>query len=309
MSTAGRGRMRAWLRAHRLAFLDAWARLRERPLTALTTIAVLALALLLPLLLGGMVREAHRFSAGLAPSGTLSLFLDPRLGEAEARGLAARLEQDVRVASLSLHSPGQALAALREDASLAPALEVLEDNPLPWRIEIQPAVGADAAALAEALATLPEVDQLVDDARWRERLAAWLALARRLAWLLAGLLAAALVLAIGNSIRLEVRDRAEEILTLRLLGASDAWIRRPFLYVGGLLGGCAGMLAALLCQLARQLLEPPLVRLLDSYGSGFMLVLWAPAELVGVVLLAAALGVGGAGLAVAHHLGKREGSA
>lgn len=309
MSAARIGGMAAWRRAHRGALGDALGRLAQRPFASLLTLSVLALAVALPLCLGGLVKEAQRFSSGLRESRDIAAFLDPSADAATAQTLAARWAARPGVAEVLARSPEEGLAELRSDASLAPTLRVLEHNPLPWVLLLVPEGGADDHALVEALRADPTVDQVLHDAAWRERLAAWLALARQLAWLAALLLGAGLALVVGNTIRLEIQDRAEEILTLRLLGATNAYLRRPFLYLGALYGGLAGLLAGALAWFSGAWLAPALERLVASYGSSFRLVLWSPAELLAVAACAAVLGMLGAALAVGHHLRQSESTA
>ncbi|MCK7592404.1 permease-like cell division protein FtsX [Pseudomarimonas salicorniae] len=303
------GGFAAWRRAHRTALADALGRLAARPFASLLTLAVLALAVALPLCLGGLVKEAQRFSAGLRESRDIAVFLDPAADSAAARTAAARWNADPRVAEVVLQSPEQGLSELQADRALAPTLAVLERNPLPWVLLVAPREGADDHALVEALRAEPGVDQVVHDAAWRERLAAWLQLARHLALLAAALLGAGLVLVVGNTVRLEIQDRSEEILTLRLLGATDRWVRRPFLYLGALYGGLAGAIAGGVTWLAGSWLAPPLARLVASYGGSFRLVLWSASELLAVAALAALLGMAGAAAAVGHHLRQSESTA
>jgi cell division transport system permease protein len=299
----------AWRRAHAGACALGLRRLAARPLGSLLTVAVLALAIALPLCLGGLVKDAGRFTAALRDSRDIAVFLDPAAGEAAARRLAARWQADPRVAGVQLRSPEDGLDELRAEEGLAPALAALDGNPLPWVLLLVPRAGGDDHALAAALRAEPEVDAVQHDAAWRERLAAWLGLAARLALLTAALLGAALVLVVGNTVRLELQDQREAVLTLRLLGATQAWVRRPYLYLGAAYGLAAGVLAALLTRLAAAALAPPLARLVDSYGGSFRLLLWTPPELLGVVVLAGLLGVLGAWLAAGHHLRQAESAA
>ena len=303
------GRIAGWRRAHRGALGDALGRLLGRPIASLLTVAVLALAVALPLCLGGLVKEAQRFSAGLRESRDIAVFMAPLVNQARATGLAQRWLGDPRVGEVLLRSPDEGLAELRADAGLAPTLAVLERNPLPWVLLVAPAAGVDDHALVAELRAEPDVDQVLHDAAWRERLASWLGLAQQLALLAAGLLGAGLVLVVGNTVRLEIQDRSEEILTLRLLGATDRWVRRPFLYLGALYGGLAGLLAGTVTWLAGNWLAPALGRLVASYGGSFRLVLWSPTELLAVAGLAALLGISGAALAVGHHLRQAESTA
>lgn len=303
------GGLAGWGRAHRAALGVGLRRLGARPFGSLLTVAVLALAIALPLCLGGLVKEADRFSGALRDSRDIAVFLDPALDEAAARQLAARWEADPRVAAVSLRSPDDGLAELRAQEGLAPALDALEGNPLPWVLLLVPRAGSDDHALAAALRAEAQVDEVQHDAAWRQRLAAWLGLAERLAWITAALLGTALVLVVGNTVRLELQDQRESVLTLRLLGATDAYVRRPFLYLGAAFGLAAGLFAVLLTEAASRALAPPLARLIDSYGGSFRLLLWSPAELAAVVALAGLLGVLGAWLAAGHQLRQAESAA
>jgi cell division transport system permease protein len=309
MSAPRGGGLAAWRRAHRQALGEALGRLGARPFASLLTLAVLALAVAVPLCLGGLVKEAQRFSSGLRESRDIAVFLQPRLEARAAQALALQWQSDPRVAEVLLRSPEQGLEELKADRALAPTLAVLERNPLPWVLLMVPQPQTDDHALVEALRGSAEVDQVVHDAAWRERLSAWLGLARHLAWLAAALLGAGLVLVVGNTVRLEIQDRADEVLTMRLLGATDRWVRRSFLYLGALYGGLAGLAAAGVAWLTGAWLAPPLARLLASYGNDFRLVLWTPGELLVVAFGAALLGMAGAALAVGHHLRQAESSA
>lgn len=303
------GGFAGWGRAHRAALVVGLRRLGARPLGSLLTVAVLALAIALPLCLGGLVKEADRFRGALRDSRDIAVFLDPALDEGAARQLAARWEADPRVATVTVRSPDDGLAELRAQEGLAAALDALEGNPLPWVLLLVPRAGSDDHALADALRAEAQVDEVQHDAAWRERLSAWLGLAERLAWITAWLLGAALVLVVGNTVRLELQDQRDSVLTLRLLGATDAYVRRPFLYLGAAFGLAAGLIAVLLTEAASRALAPPLARLIDSYGGSFRLLLWSPAELAAVVALAGLLGVFGAWLAAGHHLRQAESAA
>lgn len=305
----GSGRLRAWRDAHLAGLLSALGRLLARPFGSLLTLSVLALAIALPLCLAAFVKEAGRFAGAFNDSRDISVFLRPELDAAAARAFAERHRGDARVAALELRSPEQGLEELREMRDLDEALQALEHNPLPWMLVIAPAASADDHALAEELRALPEVDLLQHDARWRERLAAWLALGRQLAWLAALLLGAGVVLVVANTVRLEVQARAEEIATLRLLGATDAFVRRPYLYLGAWYGLFSGLGALAVAGAAAWSLSPLLEALISSYGSRFSLLGASVGELALVVGAAMVLGVLGAFLAVGHHLRQAESQA
>lgn len=304
-----RGSFAGWRDAHLASAADGLLRLGRRPLGTLMTVLVLALAIALPVCLGVVIKEVERFSGALNDSRDLTVFLRPQLDAVAAEAFAAQHRGDPRIARLELRSPDQGLAELREMRDLGEALQALDRNPLPWVAVIVPTPSSDDHALAESLRALPEVDLLQHDARWRERLAAWLALGRQVALLAALLLGLGVLLVIGNTVRLEVQGRAEEIATLRLLGATRGFVRRPFLYLGAWYGLLAGVVGLMIVIAAGAALAAPLQQLVSSYGSEVRLLTTRPLELVGVLGVAVLLGVSGAFLAVGHQLRQAESQA
>ena len=160
----------------------------------------------------------------------------------------------------------------------------------------------DEAGLVATLQRLPETDLLQHDAAWRQRLQGWLGFGARLAWVLAALFGLGALLVVGNTVRLDIQSRREEIGVLQLLGATDGFIRRPFLYLGAWYGLAAGALAIALLAAVGMALRVPLAELAASYGSGFALagidLRWTLLVLAG----ATALGWLGAGLVTGHFL-------
>jgi cell division transport system permease protein len=156
--------------------------------------------------------------------------------------------------------------------------------------------------LAESLRALPDVDLVQQDAQWRQRLDGWLRFGSRVALVLAALLGLGAVLVVGNTVRLDIQSRREEIGVLQLLGASDGFIRRPFLYLGAWYGVAAGAAALGLLTLAWLALRRPLAELAGSYGSRFVLAGVDPLQAVAVLLGATLLGWLGAGIVTGHYL-------
>jgi cell division transport system permease protein len=156
--------------------------------------------------------------------------------------------------------------------------------------------------LAQSLQALPEADIVQHDADWRERLDQWLRFGVRLAWVLAALLGLGALLVVGNTVRLDVQSRREEIGVLQLLGASDGFIRRPFLYLGACYGVLAGALALALLTATDSALRAPLAELARSYGSSFALHGFDLRQAAIVVLGAGVLGWLGAGFVTGHYL-------
>jgi cell division transport system permease protein len=183
---------------------------------------------------------------------------------------------------------------------LGDAIGALEENPLPSLLIVTP--GQDDASLVAALERLPETGLLQHDAAWRRRLQGWLGFGERLAWVLAALFGLGALLVVGNTVRLDIQSRREEIGVLQLLGATDGFIRRPFIYLGAWYGLAAGALALGLLAAAAYALRAPLHALAQSYGSGFALSGLDPLRAAGFLLAATAIGWLGAWLVTGHFL-------
>jgi len=160
----------------------------------------------------------------------------------------------------------------------------------------------DEALLADGLSQLPEAELVQHDSQWRERLDGWLRFGGRVAWVLAFLLGLGALLVVGNTVRLDIQSRREEIGVLQLLGATDGFIRRPFLYLGAWYGVGAGALAVGLLAAAGHALRAPLAQLAASYGSGFELAGFTLPVALAVLAGATMLGWLGAGLVTGHYL-------
>jgi cell division transport system permease protein len=234
----------------------------------------MALALALPLLLALALANAQRFGGSLLDSREISVFLAPTL-DADAIAAAESAARAVPgVVTVERRTPDQGLAELRELAGFGEALDLLSDNPLPTVLLAAPAADASSEAIVETAAKLEGiagVDLVQYDVAWRERLARTLALAARITALLAGLFALGVLLVVGNTIRLDVESRAEEIAVVQLIGGSDGFVRRPFLYTGVWYGLAAAALALLGVHAAQLALATPVRELAASYGSAFAL--------------------------------------
>ena len=292
--------LRHWLGLHAHGLLSSLGRMASRPLASLLTVTVMAIAIMLPVALALTLANVQRFSGDVQASRQVTVFLHQDIGMDRANAIAGQLRARHDVAAVTVRSPAEGLAEFRKMSDLAPALDALDGNPLPAVLLIEPA--DDGAAVAASLKSMPEVEVVQQDSVWRERLSAWLELGRRVAWVLAALLGAGALGVVGNTVRLDVQNRSEEIGVLQFLGATDGFVRRPFLYLGALHGLFAGAMALALLALAGGLLQPPLARLVASYGSHFGL--QGPGALGAVALLAGPLLLGwlGAWLATGHHL-------
>jgi cell division transport system permease protein len=229
----------------------------------------------------------------------ISVFLKPAIDVAHAQSLVQTLRGRGDIDKVELHTPQQGLEELRA-GGLGEAIDAVGDNPLPSLLVITPK--GDEALLASSLQQLPEADLVQHDAVWRQRLDGWLRFGGRVALVLAALLGLGALLVVGNTVRLDIQSRREEIGVQQLLGATDGFIRRPFLYLGAWYGLAAGAFAIGLLTLAAIALRAPLAELASSYGSRFMLTGFdLPTALV-VILGAAVLGWFGAGIVTGHYL-------
>ncbi|GAA5001022.1 ABC transporter permease [Pseudoluteimonas lycopersici] len=290
----------AWLNHHVYSFVSSLGRAVRRPWATLLTIGVMAVALALPLGLWAVLDNISRFGGELQQSREIAVFLKPELGLDRAQALATNLRGRSDVATVKVKTPEEGLKELRERGGLGDAIDALGDNPLPSVLIVTPR--GDETALAESLSALPEADQVQHDAQWRQRLDGWLRFGGRVVWVLGLLLGLGALLVVGNTVRLDIQSRREEIGVLQLLGARDGFIRRPFLYLGAWYGLAAGALALGLLTLAAWSLRAPLADLAATYGSHFQLTGFAPAVLVGVLVGATLLGWLGAGVVTGHFL-------
>ncbi len=295
-------RLRAWREQHLYGLFSSIGRLMQRPWATALTVGVLAVALLLPLCLAILLGNVERLSGSFREAREVSLFLAPEAGDPAIEALSRSLRQDPQIVDVVVRTPEEGLAEFRQMADFADALALLADNPLPAVIVVTPAPAVEPLALSERLRALPSVDFVQHDAQWRARLSAWLDFGRRLAWLAAALLGVGVVLVVGNTVRLDIQSRAEEIQTVQLLGATDGFVRRPFLYLGAWYGLFAGCLALIVAAAVPAMLQGPLGQLVESYGSRFELHGLGVRTMLLALVGAVALGWGGAWLAAGHHL-------
>ena len=308
LRTGSQGRrsgLGTWCDHHLYSFVASLGRVGRKPWATVLTVGVMAVALALPLGLWLVLGNVARFSGDVQSSRQISVFLKPQVAVTDARKLADELRGRGDIGQVDLRTPEQGLAQLRA-SGLGEAIDALgaadaaTDNPLPSLLIVTPR--GDEALLAASLQTLPEADLVQHDALWRQRLDGWLRFGNRVALVLAALLGLGALLVVGNTVRLDIQSRREEIGVLQHLGASDGFIRRPFLYLGAWYGLAAGACAIGLLTLAAIALRAPLAELAASYGSRFMLAGFDVATAAGVIVGAVVLGWLGAGIVTGHYL-------
>ncbi|MDR0184321.1 permease-like cell division protein FtsX [Lysobacter arvi] len=293
-------RLGTWFDHHVYSLVASVGRMLRKPWATALTIGVMAVAITLPLGLWAALGNVERFTGTVEQSRQISLFLKPQVTLDRARALAGELGGRGDIATVELRTPEQGMEELRRSSGLAEAISAVDGNPLPSVLIVTPK--GDETTLADSLRTLPDVDVVQHDAAWRQRLDQWLRFGVRLAWVLAVLLGLGALLVVGNTVRLDIQSRREEIAVLQQLGATDGFIRRPFLYLGLTYGLVAGLLALGLLTAADHALREPLAALAQSYGSRFALHGFDLPNAVAIVIGAGLLGWIGAGLVTGHYL-------
>lgn len=297
-------RFRSWSRRHAYSLLSSLGNLTRHPLASAMTVIVLAIALSLPAGLYTTLDNLQSVGQDWQRLDTLTVFLEPGRDADQAAALAADIEAWDEVHRVSGIDPDQALEALGREAGFGEAVAVLQDNPLPWVLEVAPQPLEETALydLEQRLAARDDVDMVLIDLRWLRRLDSMLAVIRTVVQLLAVLFALAVLFVIGNTIRLDIENRREEIEVMALVGATDSFIRRPFLYAGLWYGLLGGVLAWLMVVVSLLILAGPVNRLAANYDSEFQLSMLEPWAAVLLVLGSGILGLLGAWLAVGRHL-------
>ncbi len=299
-----RARLRAWPAQHGHAALSSLGRLWRGRGASLMSIGVAAIALALPLGLAVLVHNATGLTGISRGSARISVFLQPGAGSQAVASTRSAVNALPGVLSVQTITPAQALDEFKHLAAFHQALTTLQSNPLPPVLVVTPGDSrVDAVEqLAGKLRTLTGVDQVVTDSTWIARLNAMLSIARRAVWVLGALLALAVLLVIGNTVRLEIQNRRTEVEVQKLVGATNAFVRRPFLYGGLWYGAWGGVAAWILVEIALALLAAPVARLAHLYASSVHLDGPGFPGLVGMIAIGAALGWIGALVAVGRHL-------
>lgn len=297
---------KAYFARHAQVFVGSLGRIVQHPYATFMTMGVIAVALALPLLLSLILLNARTATADWNDAYDLSVYMDKKAGAARVQAVAKQLKQRSDVAGLRVITADQALAEFRTDSGFGKALDALSDNPLPDTLIVTPTLAASTPAgtdsLKSAIAALPDVQTVQLDTEWVKRLYAMLDLLRRIIFLTAGLLGVGIVLIVSNTIRLDILNRRAEIEVMKLVGASDGFARRPFLYSGIWYGLGGGLLALLLVAMASNLLARPVEELARLYGSAFRLQGLEFSAAVAVLVASIGLSWMGSWLAASRHI-------
>jgi cell division transport system permease protein len=304
--------MRSWVRQHRFAFGAAMGNLGKAPGSFLFNVAVVAIALALPFAGLTLLDNVRPMSEQLSVDPEISLFVAPGATREQAEALAPALRDILKrnKAKIVFVPREQALETLKAKSGLSDVLTTLGDNPLPDGYVMKldgfknAADAGSVDAIAERLRALPQVDTVQVDSAWVKRLAALLGVLRLVLLLFAVTLGMVVIAVVFNTIRLQVLTQRDEIAVSKLIGATDAFIHRPFYYTGALLGLCAGGVALAAVSVALRPLNGAIAEFARLYASEFQLAPLAPLGMTALLAVSAALGLVGAVLSVKRHLAR-----
>ncbi|MBU6293012.1 MAG: permease-like cell division protein FtsX [Burkholderiales bacterium] len=301
-----------WLREHWRALQSALARIRSTPGGFVFNVVVIALALVLPLTGLTVLENLRPVARDLAVEPELSVFLSTDVARSRAQAIAGDIRQQAQQLAVPVQlefiDRDQALASMKAHSGLHDVVTALGSNPLPDAYVVRVAGGADSVSpgritqLSDALGGIDGVDTVQLDSVWVKRLAALVDLAGVVLWLLALTLCGVVLAVVFNTIRLQAYTQMEEISVARLLGATDAYVSRPFYYLGGLLGLCAGVVALLAVAAGLATINISVIALAKLYGSSFSFSAPDARSCLLLLTLSVALGVIGAGLSVRRAL-------
>lgn len=294
----------AYLLNHAHGLFSSLGRLSRTPFTSTMTIVVLAVAIALAACFYILVANIQQMTGNLQASNQMSLFLKDNIGESSGQKLADQLLQNANVESVKFISKQQAMEEFKANSGFGDALKALDSNPLPHVVQVLPKNVLDSREALDSLVAefrqMPEVDFVQVDMQWVERLQAIMRIASRGVTVVAVLLGFAVTFITGNTIRLELHNRQDEVFISKLVGATHSFIQRPFLYTGFWLGFIAGFSAWLIVTIMLLILEGPVEKLSSLYNSSFQLLYLSFSEFILMLMMASGLAVLGS-WAVLHY--------
>lgn len=297
-----------FLHAH--TFVASLGRIYRAPVASAMTILVIAAALALPVSFYVLVKNALQASTGLETTNQISLFLKPDISDETGRRISERLENHAKIAQVKLISKEAGLKEFQTYSGFGEALQALDFNPLPVVISIKPKDSLtkpeDVERLLAELKSLAETDLVQLDTQWMRKLHHMLSFVERSIVVLGILLSFAVLFIVANTIRLELQNRQEEIAVTKLMGATNRFIRRPFLYTGFWYGFLGGLIAWFLVTFLFLLLRGPVRELAVLYDSHFDLDFMSFSDFISLLSFAAGLGIVGSVAVVEFHLKKLD---
>lgn len=296
--------MRAWLRHHGVSLVQTLARLARSPFSTMLNVLAIGAALALPVGAFSVLVNLEALSRYVSVEPRVSVFLAGNVLPADITSLASQLKGTPGVRAVRFVSRDDALADLKRGAGMEEVIATLRRNPLPDAFVVT--LSGRDAALADRIErqfkSLPKVAHVQGDSVWVRRLDALLQLGRTAVILLSALLCLALVAVTFNTIRLQILTQRDEIEVCSLIGATRAYICRPFFYLGSLLGLLGGFAALSIVLGALAVLDRDLMQIGVLYGIDLRLRFPGPREMGAILGICAALGWLGAHWSVSRHL-------
>lgn len=303
------GAFSIWLTRHASTSIGSLGRLARQPFASLMIVLVVAVTLALPAAINVIVKNVQSVSGSWDNALDFSVYLQPDIAVSDAENLKKLLGQRADVESVELVTATDALLEFKQHSGFGDALDALSDNPLPHTLIVRPSPENTAASmilLQEEVSNLPETDVVQVDTDWVQRFHAILDIVRQAIAIGAALLGVAIVVIIGNTIRLDIENRRDEIEVTKLIGASNAFVRRPFLWTGFWYGLFGGTLALLLVQYGLYLLKGPVTRLAGLYQGNVTVTSLGLADSGAIIGAAILLGLVGSWLTAARHMRRIE---
>ena len=297
--------LKIWLAQHVQAFIFSLGQFYKNPVGSILTTAVIGVSLSLPAGLYLLLDNASRITSNWSGSMQITLFLEHGLNDQKVSSLEDQLAANQYIRSLKLIEPESALEEYRQYSGFNEALTALEENPLPAVILLNPVdeiiTSGNGEKLLQDLQQIEGVETAQFDRQWANRLFVFIEIFQRMIVILSTLLAFAVLLIIGNTIRLAIYNRRDEIEINKLFGATDAFIQRPFLYSGLIHGIGGSIMAWILLKVSMKLLEGPVVKLAGLYSSSFKLISLQPDKALVLIIIGGMLGLLGSWLAVQRN--------
>ena len=302
-------KMAAYFLHHMQSLVFSLGKIYAAPATTIMTVAVIGITLSLP---GGFylfLKNIEAMSGDFRSSTQITLYLDIKLTEKKARALEAVVANTADVGDTQFISRQESLESFRQTSGFGKSIDTLASNPLPHTIVVEPVISSDTFAvknLLNSLQALPGVAIAKLDTEWLERLYTILEIAKRSVAIITLLFAFAVLLIIGNTIRLDIQNRYQEIIVTKLIGATNAFIRRPFLYGGLWYGLLGGLISWLIVEIGYIAISGPLNKLNLLYQADLVLITFSFQDFIILISSSTLLGLTGSWIAVARHLNQIE---
>jgi cell division transport system permease protein len=302
-------KMAAYFLHHIQSLVFSLGKIYAAPATTLMTVAVIGITLSLPSGFYLFLKNIEAMSGDFRSSTQITLYLDIELSEKKARALQSVVANTPNVGDTQFISRQDSLEAFRQTSGFGKSIDTLASNPLPHTVIVEPLTNADTFAvknLLNSLQALPGVEIAKLDTEWLERLYTILEIVKRSVAMITILFAFAVLLIIGNTIRLDIQSRYQEIIVTKLIGATNAFIRRPFLYGGLWYGLLGGLISWLIVEIGYIAISGPLNRLNLLYQADLTLITFTFQDFIILISSSTLLGLTGSWIAVARHLNQIE---